>query len=325
VGIDSITLDDVKAFVKSAYSTRNLSFGLSGAFSDELKGQLTRALGPLSAAPKLAAPAGVAAHRPVGREVEIVQKETRATAISFGFPIPVTRSHADYPALALVRSWLGEHRATMARLFQRIRETRGMNYGDYAYIEAFPRGMFQFFPDPNIARRAQLFEVWIRPVRTNEDAHFALRVAIHELDQLAKNGLTQEQFANVRNYLMKNVYLLTATQDQALGYALDAHWYGTTEFSAMMRGALTKLTLADVNRVVKTYVQTRDLRIVMVTKDADDLKRRLTTDQLSSIHYDGEKPASLLAEDTLIGSMKLGIKPEAVRIVPIAEVFAAAP
>ena len=29
-----------------------------------------------------------------------------------------------------------------------------MNYGDYAYIEAFPRGMFQFFPDPNVARRA---------------------------------------------------------------------------------------------------------------------------------------------------------------------------
>ncbi len=40
-----------------------------------------------------------------------------------------------------------------------------MNYGDYAYIEAFPRGMFQFFPDPNMARRAQLFEVWLRPLR----------------------------------------------------------------------------------------------------------------------------------------------------------------
>jgi zinc protease len=212
----------------------------------------------------------------------------------------------------------------MARLFQRIREERGMNYGDYAYIEAFPRGMFQFFPDPNIARRAQLFEVWIRPVRTNEDAHFALRVAIHELDQLAKNELTQEQFENVRNYLMKNVYLLTATQDQALGYALDAQWYGTSEFTAMMRGALTKLTLAEVNRVVKKYVQTKDLRIVMITKDAEDLKTRLTTDAVATIHYDGEKPAALLAEDKVIGALPLGIKPEAVRIVPIAEVFAGA-
>ena len=104
------------------------------------------------------------ARRPQGFEVEIVQKETRATAISFGLPIEVTRSHPDYVALSVARTWLGEHRSSTSHLYGRIRETRGMNYGDYAYIEAFPRGMYQFFPDPNIARRAQIFEVWIRPV-----------------------------------------------------------------------------------------------------------------------------------------------------------------
>ena len=40
-----------------------------------------------------------------------------------------------------------------------------MNYGDYAYIEAFPGGMFRMLPEPNVARRAQIFEVWIRPGR----------------------------------------------------------------------------------------------------------------------------------------------------------------
>ena len=91
-------------------------------------------------------------------EVEIIEKETRATAISFGNPIAVTRAHPDYAALYLARTWLGEHRSSVSHLYQRIRETRGMNYGDYAYVEAFPRGMFQFFPDPNIARSAQIFE-----------------------------------------------------------------------------------------------------------------------------------------------------------------------
>ncbi len=324
-GIDAITLDDVKAFVKANYGAKNLSVGLSGDVPPEFEARLTRELAALSTEPAPAAPAGVVAHKPAGREVEIVQKDTRATAISFGFPIPVTRSHPDFPALALVRSWLGEHRASMARLFERIREERGMNYGDYAYIEAFPRGMYQFFPDPNLARRAQLFEVWLRPLRSNEDAHFALRVAIHELDLLAKNGLTEEQFQNVRNYLMKNVYVMTATQDQAIGYALDSQWYGISDYPGYMRERLAKLTRADVNRVVKKYVQTRDLRIVMITGDAEDLKKRLTTDQLSSIKYDGEKPAALLAEDKVIGASKLAIRPEAVRIVPVAEVFAAAP
>jgi zinc protease len=320
-GIQAITLDDVKAFVKSAYTRSNLTIGFSGDVPDELVARLKQELAKLPAGPALGAPVGVVGKKPAGRQVEIVEKETRATAISFGFPIPVTRSHPDFVALYLVRTWLGEHRSSMSHLYDRIRETRGMNYGDYAYIEAFPRGMFQFFPDPNIARRAQLFEVWLRPLRTNEEAHMALRIAIHELDKLAKDGLTKEQFENVRNYLMKNVFVMTATQDQQLGYALDSQWYGIPEFTSLMRERLQKLTLADVNRVVKKYVQTRDLSIVMITKDAQDLKKRLVSDQPSAVKYDAPKPA-LAAEDKLIGSLKLGIPESAVRITPVEEVFA---
>jgi zinc protease len=211
----------------------------------------------------------------------------------------------------------------MARLYERIREVRGMNYGDYAYIEAFPRGMFQFFPDPNIARRAQLFEVWIRPLRSHEDAHMALRIAIHELDALATAGLSAHDLEATRNYLMKNVFVMTATQDQQLGYALDSQWYGIPEFTQYMRGALQKLTLADVNRVVKKYVQTRDLRIVMVTKDAKALRDRLVADTKSVLEYDAPKP-ELAAEDARIGSLKLRIPPSAVRLVPLDEVFSGA-
>jgi len=65
-----------------------------------------------------------------------------------------------------------------------------MNYGDYAYIEAFPRGMFQFFPDPNLARRAQIFEIWIRPISSTAPGNlhdrtlFATRAALFELQKL---------------------------------------------------------------------------------------------------------------------------------------------
>ena len=124
-----------------------------------------------------------------GIEVDILEKDTRATAISFGFPIEVTRSHPDYAALSVARVWLGEHRLASGQLYQRIREVRGFNYGDYAYIEAFPRGMFQFFPDPNLGRQRQIFEIWIRPV-VPVNAHMALRIAISELGKLIDNGLT---------------------------------------------------------------------------------------------------------------------------------------
>ncbi len=320
-GLDGISLDDVKAFVTAHYTRANLSLGVSGELGDEGSAKLQQQLGRLPETGAAAAPGGIQGRMPLGREVTIVDKETRATAISFGYPIPVKRGHPDFAALYLARTWFGEHRSSISHLYERIREVRGMNYGDYAYVEAFPRGMFQFFPDPNLARRAQLFEVWIRPLRSQEDAHMALRIAIHELDQLATHGLTAKDFEATRNYLMKNVFVMTATQNQQLGYALDSQWYGIPEYTAYMRSALQKLTLAEVNRVVKKYIQTRDLQIVMITKDAKALRERLLSDRPSAVKYDAPKP-ELAAEDRRIGSLKLGIRPQAVRIAPLDEVFA---
>jgi zinc protease len=151
----------------------------------------------------------------------------------------------------------------------------------------------------------------------------ALRIAIHELDQLARTGLSAKDFEATRNYLMKNVFVMTATQNQQLGYALDSQWYGIPEFTEYMRDALRKLTLADVNRVIRRYVQTRDLRIVMVTKDGAALRDRLLKEAPSAVKYDAPKP-ELAAEDARIGSLKLGIRPEAVQVVPLDQVFAGA-
>jgi zinc protease len=198
---------------------------------------------------------------------------------------------------------------------------RGINYGDYAYIEAFPRGMFQFFPDPNIARSRQIFEIWIRPV-VPANAHMSLRIAIHELGALVRDGLTKADFDETRDYLMKNVYVMTSRQDQQLGYALDSRWYGIGEFTDYMRERLQKVTVADVNAAVKRHLSARDLSVVIVAKDAAGLKQALVADAFSPIKYDGEKPLSLLDEDKIIGGLKLSIAPERVKITPIADVFA---
>jgi zinc protease len=263
----------------------------------------------------------VAGRSPTGIEVEIIEKETRATAISFGHPIEVTRSHPDFAALSVVRAWLGEHRSSVSHLYQRIREVRGLNYGDYAYIEAFPRGMFQFFPDPNIARRAQIFEIWIRPVAP-PNAHMALRIAVHELDKLIQEGLSKEDFEHTREYLMKNVYVMSATQSQQLGYALDSRWYQIGEFASYMRDRLAKLTLDDVNRSIRKHLSSKNLSVVIITKEAKDLKDKLVSDAFSPIQYDAEKPAELLAEDKVIGARKLAIPAEKVKITPVEDVFA---
>jgi zinc protease len=319
-GIDAITANDVKQFAKAMYTRANLTIGLSGDVPDDMLTSLRVALSALPPGPA-ATKATVHVTRPSGIDVEILEKDTRATAISFGFPIDVTRAHPDFAALSIARAWLGEHRIALGRLYQRIREIRGMNYGDYAYIEAFPRGMFQFFPDPNVARQQQIFEIWIRPV-VPANAHMSLRIALYELDKLIQNGLTREQFEVTRDYLMNNVYVMTARQDQQLGYALDSEWYGIGEFTGTIRKALQSLTVDQVHAAIKRHLTARDFSVVIVTKDAAGLRQALVTDASSPIHYDGEKPKDLLDEDQVIGNLKLGLDPGRVRITPIGEVFA---
>lgn len=320
-GIGAITVDDVRAFQQASYTLANLTIGVSGDVDEATVAALAKRLaGALPAgAPKKTT--AIASKKPKGLEVELIQKDARATAISIGAPIDVTRAHPDYPALYLARTYLGEHRSSMSLLYQRIREIRGMNYGDYAYIEAFPRGGSLFFPEPNRARHAQLFEMWIRPV-PHEQAIMATKIALHEMQKLFDRGLTQEQFETTRSYLMKNVYLLTDGQSNQLGYALDSRWYGVPEYTELMRSRLEKLTVDEVNAAIKRHLDPANLYVVMVTGIADKLKADLLADAPTTITYNSEKPPELLQEDAVIGARKLGLKPESVKIVPVDQIFA---
>ncbi len=320
-GIKAITLDDVKAFARAHYTLGDLKVGLSGDVPEGFTQVTSALLASLPAGKTIPAATPFAAKRPRGMEVEIIRKDTRSTAISFGLPITVTRSHPDFAALSIARSYLGEHRMSNAHLYQRIRAIRGMNYGDYAYIEAFPGGMFRFFPGANIVRRNQLFEVWIRPVEP-QNAHMALRIATAELERLIDEGISQKDFEDTRDYLMKNVYVMTATQDAQLGYGLDSKWYGTGEFTSYMRNALSKLTREQVNAAIRRHLSATDLSVVIIAKDAEALRDALVADAFSPVKYDSDKAADLLAEDKVIGARKLAIKPENVKITPVEGVFA---
>jgi zinc protease len=137
--------------------------------------------------------------------------------------------------------------------------------------------MFETTPEPNVGRRAQLFEIWIRPVAPR-NAHMALRIALHELRRLVQDGLDEEQFQQTREYLRKNALVLGARQDDRVGHALDARWFGTTELPAYLRDGLARLTREDVNAAIRRHLSGTDLSVVVVTKDAKALADALVAD-----------------------------------------------
>ncbi len=317
--LEKMTLQDVKDFYAKNYTQANLVLGLSGGFNDKFSKEIVADFSKLPkgerVARKIPAP-----QLENGMKIDIVKRETRATAISLGFPISVNRASKDYAALALVASYFGQHRSSNSYLYQQLREKRGLNYGDYAYIEYFPRGMFQFDPDPNLARQQQIFQIWIRPVEP-QNANFALRATLYEFDKLVKNGMTKESFEATRDFLMKYVNILTQTKDAELGYALDSKYYGIPNYNEHMKGQLAKLTLKDVNEAIKKYLSTDKMRIVMITKDAEDLRDQIINNKPGTITYAAEKPKEILEEDKIISTYPINVKPEDITITPVEKIF----
>jgi len=308
--VRGITIDDVKEFYRTYFTRDNLVIGLGGAFAKNLETRLIADLNRLPAGRPKPVPAPVA--KPiVGRRVVLVEKLGNATAISFGCPVGVHRGSRDFYALWIASSWLGEHRNSVSHLYQVIRETRGMNYGDYSYIEAFPNGGARTMPPTSVGRRQQLFEVWIRPV-PHDHAIFALRAAIREVDHLIQNGLTAKQFEAQREFLKKYALQFATTTAARLGYAIDDRFYGIDGGGhlARFREMMGKLTREDVNRAIRKYLQTDNLVIVMVTADAKAMQQALVSGRPSPIDYQGiKKPAEVLAEDRQIERYRLDIKP----------------
>lgn len=257
-------------------------------------------------------------HAPRGVEAILIEKPAaRGVAMSLGHPIEVIRGHQDYPALLVAQCWLGQHR-NGGRLFDSIRETRGLNYGDYAYLEYFPRGMYQFEPDPNLARHRQIFHVWLRPVEPSK-ATFALRLALHEMGRLQREGMTEEDFDRARNFLSKYVKLLIKTDSIRQGYALDSEFYGIGEYTHYIAEGLAKLTVEDVNRAARQHLSVEDLCLVAVGPDMTSFARELQSDSISPISYEVEPTDEVLRVDRMVAASRLPVTK--IEVLPFEQVF----
>ena len=198
-----------------------------------------------------------------------------------------------------------------------------MNYGDYSYIEIFPEGGFRTMPPTGVPRRNQLFEVWIRPV-PNDQAQFALRAAMREVETLSKNGLTQEQFTLTRDFLSKYCLHFAETTGDRLGYALDDRLYGVKAPGDLenFRAIVPKLTLAEVNAAVHKYLKPENMRIAVVSESADALAEDLASGKPSPMTYQTPKPKSVTDEDKTIESYPLGLQRDQITVVPVDQMFA---
>jgi zinc protease len=321
-GLKAITIDDVRAFWRAHYAADQVVLGLAGGWNDPLRArveairaELPPAVGPAAAPPLSPAPI-------TGRKVVLVEKPGADASISIGHVHGVRRGDPDFAALFLAASWLGEHRNSASHLYQVIREARGLNYGNYAYVEAYPGGGSRQLPPANAARRRHAFELWIRTL-PNDNAVFAVRAALRETDRLIDAGLSAEQFELTRAFLRKYVLHYAASTDDRLLWSLDDAFYRLGEpHLTKLRTDLDALTLDQVNAAIQRHLRTRDLVIAIATGAPDQLKAQLTGTAPTLPTYPTPKPDAIMNEDKEIAVYPLRISPDDIQVISVEAVFA---
>ena len=58
-----------------------------------------------------------------------------------------------------------------------------------------------------------------------------------------------------RDFVTKYTNVLMRTQSAQLGFAIDGLYYDRPDFADKLKQDLAKLTLADVNRVIRRYLR----------------------------------------------------------------------
>lgn len=336
-GLESITLDDVKRFYRRHYVPANLLLGVAGGYPEGFPERLAKKLAtglPPSEEGVVVAEAGAgpaATPSPVGallelpappkvegRRFTLVEKQTGSVGIHFGYPLPLNRGDDEYYPLMVANSFLGEHRTSHGRLMSQMRGLRGLNYGDYSYIEYWHLPPWTNAPTPGVPRRQQFFSVWIRPVRP-ETAHFALRNALYEVERLRERGMTREEFETTRDYLTSYSKLWAQSLEDRLGFHLDSRFYGMPYYIDHIEEQLAGLTLEEVNAAVRKHLRTDRYQAVFITDEAAAVKAYLEADQPSPMTYGSDVPAEVLETDKVIQAIP--VKPTEIEIVPVEEMF----
>jgi zinc protease len=279
--VPTITRDDVVRFYRDFYRPENAIIGISTT-DEAVVSQIRDAVRALNRDASTAAPAP-SMTKPetfTGRHALVIEEPNApAASVHVGFPFDVTRGSADYWPLYIANVWLGTHRDSFGQLYQKIREERGYNYGDYSYIEYWSgrsSSLFQVFNQP---REQQYFSFWVRPVKHEHAVHL-MKAVTYELEELVRNGMTPEQVLEAKNKARVLYLNLGETVPRLVGARVDDVFYGAPPQGGFLEGyidAINRVTPEQVNAAIRRNLSTADLKYVVVT-DAPHLQA--TVDQI---------------------------------------------
>jgi zinc protease len=231
--VPRITVTDLREYVKRVFARKDLTISIVGDIDAKAAGELIdRAFGTLPKDDDLkpvpqASPAGL------GRRI-VINLDVPQAVIAFGGQ-GIARNDPDFMAAYIVNHVLGGGTFT-SRLYQEVREKRGLAYGVSDSLIWFRRAAVVY---GGTATRAD---------RTND----ALQVIEREVKRMAEQGPTAEEMAAAKSYL-KGAYALTLDSSTKIAAQLTEIQLDNLGIDYIQRrgGMIDAVTIDDAKRVAK--------------------------------------------------------------------------
>ncbi len=244
--IRAITADDLRAFVSRRLARDNLLIGVVGDITPERLGMLLdKTFGGLPArASDWRLPE---AAKPAGGKTLVVKKPVPQSAIVFAQE-GLKRDDPDFYAAYVMNHVLGAGGFT-SRLYTEIREKRGLAYSVGSYLYPLDAAGL----------------IYGSAGTANKRVAETLKIIRSQWARMAKKGVTGEELKDAKTYLTGSFPLRFTSNGRVasilIGMQLDQLGI---DYLDRRNGYIEAVTLEDVNRVAKKWLNPKKLTVVVV-------------------------------------------------------------
>jgi len=248
--IGAMTRDDLEAYRKRIFARSNLKVVAVGDITpDELGKLLDQVFGSL---PEKADLFPVALTQPVtGGKEKWVKMDLPQSVAMFGVGA-MARKDPDFMAAFVLNQLIGGG-GFASRLMEEVREKRGLAYSVYSFIQPFKHTSVL---TGGVATRADAITKSLDVIRT-------------ELNHIAKDGPTAEEFENAKKYLIGSYPLRFDTNSKIASQLLGLYEddFGP-DYIETRNKMIEALTLDDAKRVAKRLLDNNNLIVTIVGQPA---------------------------------------------------------
>jgi predicted Zn-dependent peptidase len=245
--IESITLEDVKNFIKKHLVSSRLIVAVGGDIDiDELKTKLSSIIKdmPVGEFEKLK-------HFEVTKnpsEVTVI-KDTKQAYLYFGSPYFISSDAQDYYKARVATFILGTG-GFGSRLMEEIRVKKGLAYSAYARV--------------NVTKSSSYLSGYLQTkLNSLEDAKSTVQTVFKEF---VKHGVTKEELEQTKKFLLGSEPLRVETMNQKLSRTFQEYYRGfKLGHSAHELKLIKELKLKDLNDFIKKHDEILNMSFAIVT------------------------------------------------------------